>query len=523
MAVERKKIDELGREQESLDQSLAELKLSESICTKLINDTEVAVETWDKIKVELEREKEVQAPSDTSKKRKLSAVQQSPRKKATKGPSVQINVEVASIDVESNVTHSPDGGERLSPEAIEIKLAVFKEKKINACQEKNEIDTKVKDLQQQLEALEKNKVSIETAITAICIGGRNNYSKGAIQQDFADGIRELDMESAQEEDPEQFNPDEELRDYSEIARALPVFCVSSRAYQKLRGRLQRDNDVKGFRSPEETEIPQLQAHCKKLTEEVRTANCRHLITNLCQTLTSLRHWASNDGTGIKLSDTAFADEVRFLKSELGRLEKSFEKAVTDCMKEMKETLAEHIFEKFDRFSEIAAVEANNTVEKWHSPVNRDDHALGGFYWGTYKAIVRRDGVFDNTHGLHNLNLQLTEPIIKHLASTWESVFAQKLPPMFKKFSEASKKSISLFHNEVKVRSMRSGAGVAGLELLREQLKNHGLDLTTLSKKMKAVINVHQRQANREFSPVIERHMLKAYEWCSIESGNFTYC
>src|SRR5882724_11628542 len=87
--------------------------------------------------------------------------------------------------------------------------------------------------------------------SALCIEGRNNYSRGAIQRDFADGIRELDMESAQEEDPDQFNPDEQLRDYDEVARSLPVFCVSSRAYQKLRGRLQRDNKVPGFRSAEE--------------------------------------------------------------------------------------------------------------------------------------------------------------------------------------------------------------------------------------------------------------------------------
>jgi hypothetical protein len=103
-------------------------------------------------------------------------------------------------------------------------------------------------------------------------------------------IRELDMESAQEEDPDKFNPDEELRDYSEVARSLPVFCVSSRAYQKLQGRLQRDNKVPGFRSAQETEIPQLQAHCKKLTEAGRASNCRSFLTQFSQNLTSLRLW-----------------------------------------------------------------------------------------------------------------------------------------------------------------------------------------------------------------------------------------
>lgn len=47
--------------------------------------------------------------------------------------------------------------------------------------------------------LEEKKAEIEAAMSAICIAGRNDYSRGAIQRDFADGIRELDMENAQEE------------------------------------------------------------------------------------------------------------------------------------------------------------------------------------------------------------------------------------------------------------------------------------------------------------------------------------
>jgi hypothetical protein len=68
------------------------------------------------------------------------------------------------------------------------------------------------------------------------------------------------LENLQEEDPDQFNPEQDLRDYTEVARSLPVFCVSSRAYQKIRGRLQRDNNVGGFSSAAETEIPALQVH-----------------------------------------------------------------------------------------------------------------------------------------------------------------------------------------------------------------------------------------------------------------------
>lgn len=39
-------------------------------------------------------------------------------------------------------------------------------------------------------------------MSAMCISGRNQYFKGAIQQDFAAGMRELDQELAAEEDEE---------------------------------------------------------------------------------------------------------------------------------------------------------------------------------------------------------------------------------------------------------------------------------------------------------------------------------
>jgi hypothetical protein len=49
-------------------------------------------------------------------------------------------------------------------------------------------------------------------ISHICIAGRDDYSRRAIQQAFAAGIKELDQENAAEEDEDNFNPVEELRD-----------------------------------------------------------------------------------------------------------------------------------------------------------------------------------------------------------------------------------------------------------------------------------------------------------------------
>lgn len=134
------------------------------------------------------------------------------------------------------------------------------------------------------------------------------------------GMKELDQEIAAEDDEENFNPDENVRDYDEVARSLPVFCVSSRGYQKLQGRLKKDPPVPGFQTLEETEIPQLQAHCKQLTVAGRTATCKRWMTSLSQLLNSMSLWASNDGTGANLTADQRDKEARFLQSSLDNLE-----------------------------------------------------------------------------------------------------------------------------------------------------------------------------------------------------------
>lgn len=90
-----------------------------------------------------------------------------------------------------------------------------------------------------------------------------------------DDVCRLDQKAAIDEDEDAFDPDQNARDYDEVARSLSVFCVSARAYQKLSGRLKKDSvHVDGFTAPEDTEIPQLQEHAKRLTEGGRASTSR---------------------------------------------------------------------------------------------------------------------------------------------------------------------------------------------------------------------------------------------------------
>ncbi|CZT47980.1 uncharacterized protein RSE6_08614 [Rhynchosporium secalis] len=525
-------IDTIDKELRAHRQNIKDLKESKGVSSELINDAEESLEQWEKLKERLDDGETVYQPS---KKRKRSAeLKNKSRKKAKKARSGsdddddddfivddeenEEDEEDGTSQVDSDPESLSDEGDPLTMEDIDAKLNQLKEDKKRARRERIEMDEKLKDVNREVKALEAAREKIETKISAVCIAGRNEYSKGAIQRDFAEGIRELDMESAQDEDPDQFDPENDLRNYDEVANSLPVFCVSSRAYQKIQGRLQRDKPVPGYRTAEETEIPQLQAHCKKLTEAGRAANCRIYLTNLSQLLNSLGLWASNDGTGLNLTDVQLAAETRFLKLRLQKLEQGLDKAVKDCLKDMTDALAENIFEHYDELVEIAISEANTTVANWHRAVNRDNRELGGYYWATYKAITRREGVFSNAQGPHDFNAQLTEPIIKHLASHWERTFAQRLPRVLASFSRAAKGLLSAFHCEVEARTMKTGTGSAGVAMLGQQLKNYERIFGTLATQMTDMINNLQREANREFTPVIARNLSTAYEWCANETG-----
>lgn len=283
----------------------------------------------------------------------------------------------------------------MTGEDIKSKLKELRETKKNARREGPKFKPKIEELRPEVREAEAKINNIRAKICKICISGRDEYFKKAIQNDFAAGIKELDQENAAEEDEDNFNPDEEQRDYDEVARSLPVFCVSSRAYQKMCGRLQKDDPVPGFEMPEETEMPQLQAHCKKLTEAGRVQNCRNFLLSVCQLLITFTLWASNDGTGLKMTDDDKRKQVKYIERRLKELEEGLEACAKACLNVMKREMNDQIFDKYPDLIQEAIEAAPNTAGGWGA--HRND---GGLYWATYKAVVRRDGVYHSTSAGH---------------------------------------------------------------------------------------------------------------------------
>lgn len=75
-----------------------------------------------------------------------------------------------------------------------------------------------------------------------------------------------------------------------------------------------------------------------------------------------------------------------------------------------------------------------------------------------------------------------------------------------------------FHRDVDGRARKVGAGIAGLHMLQQQLGVYETILKDLTGTVKDIINNGQKEINREFTPVIARAMIAAYEACVHESG-----
>lgn len=492
------------RRRRAAEKETSKLRDQKSSLRETMDNCDDDIEKWEALQEKLDDGKTVYAPTAKTKKRKRSS-SESDSENEDKGS-----------DNSDNESQASDRGAPLTAKDIETKIQELKDQKKEARRGRSEIEAEVKDLNNQIKELKVEARNIEDTRSRICIDARNQYSKSAIQVDFAAGIKELDQETAADEDPDTFNPEEDLRDYEKVAKDLPVYCVSSRAYQKLSGRLVKDNAVRGFTDVEQTEVPALKLHCKKLTEKVRSIKSRRFLTLLGQLCTSLALWSSNDGSGANKTDQQRDAEQRFLARKLKDLEKALEKDVHTTLTEIKETLNENIFENYGTAINAAANAALPTSQGWGA-----HRSQGGLYWATYKAVVRRQGVFTGSGGLSDFNAQLTEPIYKMLANGWEKAFQRRLPHILKACAKEFSKDLRDFHKAIEVHSFSQG-GNPRLGLLSQQLSNYEAVFGDLGSKTTELINDRQRDINREFTPNVCNAMLVVYNICTAESGPGQY-
>jgi hypothetical protein len=406
---------------------------------------------------------------------------------------------------------------QLTAEDIRTKLAAIR----SSMEELKQYGAKLKEQYQvseeKISDLKLQKQQLDHKPRAICIAARNEWSRSQIQDDYAQGIRELDEECAEEDDGENFNPDAELRDYEEVARSLPVFCVSSRAYQVLEGRLKAETLTKGgYPTLADTEMPQLLEHCIKMTEVNRFATARNFLEDFTKLLFSLSVWSSNDGSGMKLSSEELEQERSYLSRCLDTLVTAMEKAGDSMMDSIEKAQDQHIGQLCDRAVKSAVAKVPTTVDRWNKP-----QAEGTIHWMTYRAILRRGGgpYTDSRKRSYDFNDDLSDPFQTKLTSGWSNCFEKALPKIFATFSRSLNLTLGTFHQAVSNRAQARGIGLKGVKYMARKKELWKDSFNTKSMALKKESSVVQKDVNRELAcPEITRYMEKTYTGCLSETG-----
>ena len=513
-------LEELGDENRTsikkIEGKIESLRESQQACEAVLSRTLKEMDIWEELQEQLDDGKKVYAPVGETRKRPKGCKKDSARKRR------RVSEEESDDDwVPPDDDGTDDDNEveiALSESDIHKKFQELRRSRKNAREEIWQIKGSIEELKLQISEHEVQNDETKDKIRRLCIAERNEYSKIAIQRDFAAGIREMDQENAAEEDEDNFDPDEELRDYDQVAKSLAVFCVSSRAYQKLCGRLVKDDPVPGFTNAEETGIPQLQAHCKTLTASSRIQTSRSFLLNLCQLLTAFNLWASIEGTGSKATEEDKNKQIKYLKQALANLDAVFKASIYACFDQVRADLKHYITDKLPELVKDAIDAAPSTAKAWGEKKDR-----GGLPWPTYLAVVRRHGVFRSLSAGHrDFNADLVDPILKHLANGWERAFQSRLPKAFCAYAANFGGLLHTFHGSVERQADEKGVGLAELSILKQQVYTYEQLFHNVGTVVIKQMTQLQREANRNITPTIANGMRNVYELCASECGPGTY-
>ncbi|KAK7441953.1 hypothetical protein CaCOL14_009780 [Colletotrichum acutatum] len=459
------------------------------------------------------------APMESPRKRKRSRPQREKEpaiaKKVKKEPG-QSDTDESSDDSDLDAVESDDDDSEGRPEPLSIeetrnRLEELKASKKAAREERKKITRQMTQIKKDIKDLSKQRSAVKIQMYRCCIQGRNDYSRQAIKEDFAFGLKEFDEELLAEQEGEMRTRQQVevvSPDYEQIGKDLPVFCISIRGYQQLRGRMKKDHRVVGFTSLTDTGVPDLRDYTLEQAAAIQASHFRHHLSEICRLLGALDLFLAGDVANLKLSQNEKKQETKSLGVALTKLGKALGEAVTKCMEDCKSVVKAKVLKKTGKGAVKASDKAVATAEGWGAK-----HDAGGLRYGTYKATCRRYGVFKGAAGARDFNEDLLNPMKNYTAQEWDSAFNGRLPEKISTLAASSKQLINSFHERMKDRrflvennDLVNGFLVVILAAQKEKLAH-------IANEHQKLVQTAQKDANRLFGPVIQRAMNEAYQGC----------
>ncbi|KAH6654028.1 hypothetical protein BKA67DRAFT_518272 [Truncatella angustata] len=467
------------------------------------------LQVWQTLATKQAQGHPVSAPLTEGSKRKCTT-QSSQSSKRRRSQHIIIDL----TDDEDEDANASGNGRSLSAEEIQTMLSRLAVENIGIKKNIRELKARIITIDDDAQALEDKCKESESNLLSRCITERNKYSRTDIQNHFAQGIELLDQETAIRENAENFDHNHRIRDYKQIADSLPVFCVSSRAYQAKMYPTKADAEFAGFVDFDQTEIPQLKAHAQRMTELGRVAACTKFLSSCLRVFQSLRAWLDVKDLDVSISEAEAAREIQIVKDCILELEKTLDSAAKKSVVDCRDIFRKQLYRGFDIAVKKASLSVSDIASGWGTP--KDEGGL--YHWATYGAVCRRGGIYARKgQDKIDFNENLVKPFKVLIADAWEATFSRDLPRILNDFYLTTKIAIEGFHG--RIRSDVQHKGTANrIDMLRPQLMMHIEAIKSSQAEFGQNIDGWQREANRELTPGIKQAMANAWSSCKQEKG-----
>ncbi len=188
MGPEWAELEQLGKKQRSMKKRLEELRDSKAVYGEVMNEANEQIEVWDSLKEKLEEGDTVFAPKRKgATKRKASGSKGRSLKKVRRSGS-SVSEDIDHSDSEDTDTDHDEGKETLSEnetagreplteDEIMAKLHELRSQRKTARKEKLGITEEITAIRKEIDEVTNAQEAIESKMSALCISGRNQYSK----------------------------------------------------------------------------------------------------------------------------------------------------------------------------------------------------------------------------------------------------------------------------------------------------------------------------------------------------------
>ncbi|KAG6918940.1 hypothetical protein DXG01_010595 [Tephrocybe rancida] len=429
--------------------------------------------------------------------------------------------------------------EEATQESVKEKIKETKAS-IKSCRERlSEARKQKKDASDAIASLKKNIAKAQREKNAFCSLKRSEFSRDVLKEDFRVGLKDLDDAAAEERDPDNFNPS-----------------------QNIRGQVKGDGEPTCFSNAKDTGVPDLQQWCHQLTISSRERAVRNFLAHLKTFTTSVQSyvqgigdvtvvdredlrqkWESSgnldnghDDQGDGQSDGGYgawngddADPFAAIFGDLGgnlgaalysmnkekpapkvdeyghpvgiapRLALEFSKLVDNCVKELQEHFKDGLEDKCKVGAANAATAAVPTTDEF----------AASMHWATYRATLRRHGSWRR-----DLNVELITPFTRNIAHSWSKVFESDL---FSPFEASSISSINKLLKDVEesaAQGLKDRTKIQGEQCLEEAR----VALKKTMEVVKETMNNEQKEVSRCMAPHVQAQLVEGYDRAMEERG-----